>query len=295
MLDGHFGRKAYIAGTLLAVCLVAFVWDGADRVSTGPASGEGFYAASSRSERSSHPPAESLYRTFRVATFNIHSGRGIDSLVDLDRTADCLSSQCLSLPSLIGLNEVQGSALQGDANQAQLLAEILGAAWLFAPTERRWWRDHFGNGVLATCPVGPWLRIPLPSTGGKGFRNAVLLTLRPGERPGTPPVQVLLTHLDRTHDRRAQLAAITNLFLSLAEPAILMGDLNTSRSDPGLRELLAIPGVQDAVKAGSGDDIPERIDWILVRGLRVVNAAVVPGGASDHPLVWAECAVPGQE
>lgn len=294
MRCGGFGRKTRVAGCLLAACIVAALWQGADRVAVGSASGEGFHAASPHSPRPNHSPAAHS-GAFRVATFNIHSGRGADSLVDLNRTAGCLAPQGLPAQSIIGLNEVQGPTFRGDANQAQLLGDMLNAAWLFAPTERRWWREHFGNAVLATCPVGSWLRIPLPSTGGKGFRNALLLTIRPGERPGDRPVQLLVTHLDRTQDRELQLAAVSSLFLSLAEPAILIGDLNTTRGDPALRELLAVPGVQDAVAAGSRDDIPDRIDWILVRGLRIVNAAVVPGNASDHPLVWADCAFPDRE
>jgi endonuclease/exonuclease/phosphatase (EEP) superfamily protein YafD len=39
----------------------------------------------------------------------------------------------------------------------------------------------------------------------------------------------------------------------------------------------------------------ERIDWILVEGLAVVDAGAVETDASDHPLIWAELAGPGQE
>ena len=315
-----FGTFFRIA-CLLAIGVAAAGWIGADRVPTPAASGYGLVQPRTHILE---PDAGGAHRSFRVVTFNIHSGRGADGTFDLNRTADCLSelmhaaggtdpaSGAVQRPVvhqthddardlvgngringdagpgvITGLNEVQGTTWGGLPNQAESLGDLLGAAWLFAPTEHRFWRDHFGNGAMATIPVASWLRFPLPSTGGKGFRNALLLSIEPD---GQPAVRVLITHLDRTHDRALQLAAVTHLFLSLAPPAILMGDLNTTRDDQQVRRLLARHDVQDAVPAVQGNDNPGRIDWILVRGLRVLSAGIVERGASDHPAVWADLA-----
>ncbi|HEY2838423.1 MAG TPA: endonuclease/exonuclease/phosphatase family protein, partial [Pirellulales bacterium] len=106
-------------------------------------------------------------------------------------------------------------------------------------------------------------------------------------------VNVLLTHLDsRDLDRRQkQLRAAGELFLSLAEPAILLGDLNSMADDEQLRRLLDSPGVTDAVTAGGAKSNTDRIDWIITRGLRTLDSGVIDNGASDHPFVWAELEV----
>ena len=55
-----------------------------------------------------------------------------------------------------------------------------------------------------------------------------------------------------------------------------------------MRRLLAAPGVRDPLGEKLGAAAPPRIDWILARGMRPVDAGLREQGASDHPLVWAE-------
>ena len=66
-----------------------------------------------------------------------------------------------------------------------------------------------------------------------------------------------------------------------------MGDLNTRRGDEQIQRLLKENGVIDALDRGDAKPEPT-IDWLLVRGLRVVSSGRRDDGASDHPLVWAE-------
>jgi len=73
---------------------------------------------------------------------------------------------------------------------------------------------------------------------------------------------------------------------------VLMGDLNTPSNDPALGAMLSVGGAVDAVGAKLGQPTPERIDWILTRGLEAVDARVEDRGASDHPVVWAELRLP---
>ncbi len=213
-------------------------------------------------------------KTLRVGTFNIHSGIAIDDgKLDLDRTALQLEGV-----DLLGLNELRGGGLWREPNQAQLLGEKLKMPFLFAPTERRWGTEHFGNGMLCSLPVKNWLRIPLPGLAKKGLRNMLLASVDLGGRD----VQVLITHVDAVTDREEQLRIVIAMFLSLDEPAILMGDLNSRADDEQLQALLGREGVQD-VTDGRG-----RIDWIITRGLQTIRAEVRETNASDHPLIWAE-------
>jgi endonuclease/exonuclease/phosphatase family metal-dependent hydrolase len=218
-------------------------------------------------------------KTLRVASFNIHSGRNARGEFDLARTAELLDGF-----DLVGLNEVRGAYDWQAGDQAELLGRRLDMPWLFAPTTHRWLREDFGNGVLCSLPVRQWQRMPLAGTRGKGHRNYVRLTIEHGDRD----ISVLVTHLDRVQDRAAQLTDVIEHFLSLPEPAILMGDLNTTANDPELAALLAHEGVHDVVAEGMATQPTKRIDWILSRGLRGVAGGVAPNQASDHPLVWAE-------
>jgi len=258
------------------------VWQGSHRASTGPASGivlEGNVAAS---QLPSDGPAEPA--TLHVASFNIHGGRGTDGVCDLSRIAGLVRGF-----DFIGLNEVHGSGTSGPEPQVALLGRDLHQQWLFAPTERRWWHDHFGNGALTNLPVSRWYRIPLPSTQARGFRNLIwFAVLWRGQT-----INVLVTHLDRQVDRELQLQQVLALFQSLSPPALLLGDLNTTRADPVLAGFLKTSGAIDLVgpPADPGND-DGRIDWILSRGLERVAAGSVVNGASDHPFVWAEVRLP---
>jgi endonuclease/exonuclease/phosphatase family metal-dependent hydrolase len=218
--------------------------------------------------------------TFRVGSFNIHGGKGTDGRLDLARTAAALEGL-----DLVGLYEVRADR---KTSQAGRLARRLDAASLFAPTERRWWHDDFGNGLLARLPLKNWQRIPLPGTQDKKFRNAVLTSF---EIQGQT-VHLLATHVDTRTDRAAQLESVIALFLALEPPAILMGDLNSQRDDPLLQELLDRPDVTDALADANPAAKANRVDWIITRGLKTLHAEVRPNNASDHPLVWAEFTLP---
>ena len=260
-------RRIVAAGALgLAIVGLA----GSQRTAAPPRSGRSLMG------RIAAPPGETA--PLRVGTFNIRGGKGLDGRRDLRRTAECLRSL-----DLVGLNEVHGEAPWQPQDQAEQLGVKLGRAWLFAPTERRWWRDSFGNGVLASVPVTHWQAIPLPRQGSGGFRNVLLLKTPYRGRT----IHIAITHVDQKDDREAQLRAVIELFLSLAEPAILMGDLNSNADDPQIQRLLTAEGVEDPLAHFAAAGRPKRVEWILTRGLHTTDAGRVATAASDHPCVWA--------
>jgi endonuclease/exonuclease/phosphatase family metal-dependent hydrolase len=223
--------------------------------------------------------------TLCIGSFNIHGGKGRDGRRDLQRVAECLRGL-----DFVALNEVHGGGLWQSENQAWQLGRRLDMAWLFAPTARTWYCFEAGNALLSTLPVGVWQRIPLVRRYDRSYRNAVQVDLHFQGRT----IHVLATHINRRHDaeRQAQLGAVIALYLAMDEPAILLGDLNSDRRDPQIRQLLATPGVKEPVgqmftSKSAGGDSADRIDWIFTRGLRPIDAGVRDDGASDHPLVWA--------
>jgi len=266
-------KRRLLAIILVLVLGAAAAYHGSRHVSTSAAAGVGLEGES--------PPAVAPRTTLRIGTFNIHGGKGRDGIRDLDRTAETLAGL-----DFVALNEVHGPRLGRSGNQAQLLGTRLSQSWLFAPASRTWYCFESGNGLVSSLPVRCWQRIPLPRQFDRSQRNAVLVDLRHGERT----VHVLLTHVVRRDDRerQIQLRTVIALFLALAEPAVLLGDLNSTADDPQIRQLAATRGVVDALSSGIGPKADSLIDRIFVRGLRPVHAEIRDYGASDHPLVWAE-------
>lgn len=263
-----------LAGLLV---LVALVVAGDTRHPAGPASGAGLQAAQ-RLSPATRP-------TLRIGTFNINGSRALRQSGHLAAVADLLRQADVDL---VGLNEVHGAFLE-QPGQVEIIADRLRMGWLFAPTERRWWHDSFGNALVSRRDVLAWQRIALPGTQNRGHRNVLLVRMTHLGRE----VAVLITHLDRTTDRAAQLEAVLALFASLQAPAVLVGDLNTDQHDPRLRLALADGETRDAL----GDalwpgrplaETPHRIDWILTRGLRALSGGIVEPGVSDHPFFYVE-------
>jgi endonuclease/exonuclease/phosphatase family metal-dependent hydrolase len=223
-------------------------------------------------------------KSIRIATYNVHSLIGDDGRRDPDRTAAMLRDF-----DVVGLQEVRGYFSGAPRTQAEALGRSLSMNALFAPTERTRFHDDFGNAALTRLNVDSWFRIPLPGTQAAGHRNVVMLRTHLAGKPLT----VLITHIDRVEDRALQLQAVWQLFSSLDEPCVVMGDFNTKRSDPLLHAFLT--GATDAVAANltaTAPDRDDRIDWIFTRGVRVTASGIVDSHASDHPLVWAELTLP---
>lgn len=271
------GRWRFLLGVVVGLAAWGLV-EGLERSPTGADAGTAFHAASSPSVPLPDGPASKLVPHLRLGTFNIHGGRGPDGRLDLARTASRLHAL-----DFVGLNEVHGDWL-GQTSQAAELGDLLRLNWLFAPTESRFWHEHFGNAALSRIDIRAWQRIPLPRTGAKACRNMLLVETALGQ----PPLRIVVTHIDRTEPARTeQLRTVSAFFLSLAEPVVLMGDLNTTADDPLLRQLLATAGVNDALAPLEAPT--PRIDWILTRGLRSLDRGSYPAEASDHPNYWIEC------
>jgi endonuclease/exonuclease/phosphatase family metal-dependent hydrolase len=264
-------RLALRVGVLLALVLAAATGIGSLRVATGPL------------EVSPGAPARPFESAvLRVATYNIHSGIGADEKANLAWTAEALKGF-----DIAGLQEVHGSFSAG-GDQADQLARMLNVRAVFAPTELRWYHEHFGNGLLYRPDIDGYRRIPMPGSAGRGKRN--VLQTRILTRAG--PVRILVTHIDRGADRTAQLDLVRRLFLEAPAPAILMGDMNTDTADPLIAPFRNAAGVTDGLKQILGDGDVNRIDYIFTRGLKWRDGGLKDNGASDHPLAWGELELP---
>lgn len=265
---------------VLALAAGAFAYEGQLRRPIGPSAG----SLDVRIVASTIPPDQPA--RLKIGTYNIHMGKGTDGHRDLSRIAGVLGGL-----DFVGLNEVLGPGLFEHEDQAAVLGRELRMTGLFTPTEERWWHARFGNGLLSRLDVTSWLVVPMARNHGKSYRN--LLHVRARAANGAP-VNIVVTHIDRSDDRErhAQLRTVTDYFLALAQPAILLGDMNSDASDPEIVRLLAAPDVVDPLGKVKGFQSPRHIDWIFTRGVEVVDAGITPAGPSDHPHVWAELTVP---
>jgi endonuclease/exonuclease/phosphatase family metal-dependent hydrolase len=92
----------------------------------------------------------------RVATYNIHRGRGMDRRVRLERITAVLATID---PDVVALQEVIGPGLSG-TGQAEALGAGLGMGWVMAAT-RELRRHQFGNVVLSRYPIRDHTQIDL--------------------------------------------------------------------------------------------------------------------------------------
>ncbi len=267
------GRRKSVWIILLAVCIALYAVYAGRRTPVEAQSGVGISWPAD-----CQPVA---MPRFRVATYNIHRGKGTDGVRDLSRTVRVLREA-----DIVGLNEVGGPTLWCRSDQAEQLGRNMRIGWLFAPNQRRWHTYHFGNGLLSRFAVGRWASEPLLYDKDTSTSHRSLLTTE--IEVGQQIVTVMVTHLDRGEIRPAQLKHVLAEFLE-HEPAILMGDFNTDADDPLLTEFFTDSNNVDAIKATLSDaGNGGRIDWIITRGMNVLSGGVEPVGVSDHPCYWVD-------
>lgn len=213
-------------------------------------------------------------RSFTVCTYNIHRGRGLDGKRDLSRIAQMIEGY-----DLIGMQEVEGPGLRSFRDQASQLGEQCGYAVHFSPTRRRCFFPHRGNALLSRLPVTSWHREPLSPTVGKAFRNLTVYRILINGQA----VHVMNTHLSKPEEQSAPLHRVLEVLQGF-ERVVLLGDFNARPEYPALQQLLD-SGFVDAISVSDQDS--SRVDWILVRGLRVQWARSEPAGPSDHPFYTA--------
>jgi endonuclease/exonuclease/phosphatase family metal-dependent hydrolase len=253
----------------LTLVAALFVWQGSQKIPLGAAAG----TALNGPAPASRPSGDSL----RVATFNIDGEDG-------DATADTMRGF-----DLIGMQEVHGGLPVIGSNGAEALGTKLNLQWLFAPVERQWWRDAFGDGMLTSLPAEHWQRFPLNNEGADSNRELLILRLKFDGKP----LNVLNTHLDRGDDRENELTTAAALFQSMQAPAILLGDFNSQSDDPQIQALRSIPGVIDPIGDKVAASNNESWDRIFARGMTCVDCGFIDKGASDHPLAWVQLKLSG--
>lgn len=244
-------------------------------------------------------------RPLRAMSFNIHHGRGLDGVVDLERVAAAIEE---ADPDVVGLQEVDRhwSERSDFVDQAGVLARRLNMHVVYGanldrdPLEPDQPRRQYGTAILSDHPILEWRNVFLPRTGTNEQRG--LLEARVNVRG--VPVLVYNTHLQHNSqsERIAQIDAIREIIGTPQDSVVLVGDLNARPDTP---EIAAITEqLRDAwVAAGVGEGYTypaegpsARIDYVLTSAdVVALAAAVVTSDASDHLPVHADVALPGSK
>ena len=233
-------------------------------------------------------------RTFRVMTYNIHHGEGVDGKVDLGRIADLIKRE---QADIVALQEVdKGVQRTARRDFPAELAALTGMTCIFS-NNFSFQGGEYGNAVLTRFPVKRWT-------------NRHYQMLRAGEQRGL--LQVVLevhgrelvflnTHIDYRADDTERLMSAAEILTAIqsyhGRPMILCGDFNDT---PGSRthQKIAQAFLDTWTAAGTGDGftIPtpkatKRIDYLWLgkdSPVDVIRLWVPQSEASDHLPVVGE-------
>ena len=229
---------------------------------------------------------------FRVMTFNIHHGEGLDGKVDLDRIAKVILE---ANADAVALQEVDRNTRRtGGVDMAEELGKLTNMHVAFG-ANLDFQGGEYGTAILSKHPI-------------QSFENHVLKQARDGEPRGV--LQAVLdvgqgqmlfvcTHLDHTKDQAERLfsqSQFDDLFVKYKDlPAVFCGDFNDT-PDSELYKRMSEKWVDAWSLVGKGDGFTmtsasptRRIDYVWVSDkknfmLRWVD--VPQTKASDHlPLV----------
>jgi endonuclease/exonuclease/phosphatase family metal-dependent hydrolase len=224
----------------------------------------------------------------RVATYNIHRGRGLDGRERLDRIADVLREV---RADVIALQEV----LHG---QALVLAESIGAAVVFGAT-RRLPQGLYGNVCLSRLPFVAHERYNLTCLPFEP-RSCLRADVDVGH---AAPLHVLNVHLGLGYrERIRQVRMLSHIFgrVRLPGPRVLLGDFNEWFDGRASRLLVAEFGHARSRRrrlATHPSPLPVfRLDRIYhdpaIRVVRVgVHRSRLARVASDHLPTYADVAL----
>jgi len=230
--------------------------------------------------------------SFRVMTYNIHHGEGLDGKVDLVRIAEVIRRE---RADIVALQEVdRGVARTQRRDLPGELAALTGMSCVFS-NNFHYQGGEYGNAVLTRFPILRVANLHYSMLRTNEQRGLLQLTLNIGGRQ----LVFMNTHIDYRGDdseRWQNVQQIESLVQRYAgKPILICGDFNDT---PGSRTYQRMAETFDdswlQVGQGDGFTIPaakptKRIDYVWVSKdspFVPTHAWVISTDASDHlPVV----------
>jgi endonuclease/exonuclease/phosphatase family metal-dependent hydrolase len=169
---------------------------------------------------------------FRIATYNIHKGRGLDGRVCIERIARVLAEIDADLVALQEVVSHEGLSIQD--HQASYLADRFGCFYAIGET-RKHRGGVYGNVTLSRCGFELIRPVDL-SVAGREERGV----LRTDLRIGTHLLHIFNVHLGTAHrERRTQAVRLIDEDLlraiDISGPRIVLAARGNSKFRPGKR------------------------------------------------------------
>lgn len=240
---------------------------------------------------------------FKIMSYNIHSGIGMDGVFDMNRIVGVIRQ---AGADMIGLQEadVHWGPRSRFGHTVEELAQALGMFYYTAPVydlppQREGEPSRqFGVAVLSRFPIVRAANHRLtrlstqdreaPPTPMPGFAETVL------DVDGAA-VTVYVTHLDYRPDPALRQLQVTEMLDIVGDSSgkLLLGDFNAGPEAPELERLFERFGDTWSIRGSEpgltfpADEPRSKIDYILAGdGLRVTETSVIESQASDHrPIV----------
>ncbi len=232
--------------------------------------------------------------TFRVMTYNIHHGEGVDGKVDLARIAELIQRE---RADIVALQEVdKGTERTARRDLGAELAALTGLACVFS-NNYSFQGGEYGNAILSRFPIREATNTFYRKVNETEQRGLLQVILAGHGRE----LAFLATHIDHRREdaaRWSNVGEIETLVKQLGQrPLILCGDFNDVPSSRICRRLSeSFDDSWARVGQGEGFTIPaeqpnRRIDYIWISrtpSLTPMKAWVPESEASDHRPVVAE-------
>jgi endonuclease/exonuclease/phosphatase family metal-dependent hydrolase len=242
--------------------------------------------------RTSPPERMTSPQSFRVMTFNIHHGEGLDGKVDFSRIATLIQRE---RADLVALQEVDKGVLRTARRDLPAeLAALTGLTCVFS-NNFHYQGGEYGNAVLTRFPALSATNSHYQMLHTNEQRGILQLTLDVYGRRLT----FMNTHIDYRRDDSERLLNVREIGELMTQSGrhdvILCGDFNAMPDSQVYQRLKTMfNDTWESAGKGTGwtypaDNPRRRIDYIWISKttqLEAVNAYVSESAASDHrPLV----------
>ena len=233
-------------------------------------------------------------QTFRVMTYNIHHGEGLDGKVDLLRIAESIKRE---VADIVALQEVdKGVERTARRDLPDELAALTGMTCIFSNNYHHQ-GGEYGNAVLTRFPIKHWTNTHYQKVNEMEQRGILQLTLDVRGRE----LVFMATHLDHRPDDAARWSNVGEIEALEKQyrgrPLILCGDFNDTPESRVCRRInQTFEDTWRRAGNGTGFTIPaekprKRIDYIWIskeKSLVPLKIWVPQSEASDHLPVVAE-------
>ena len=231
----------------------------------------------------------------RILCYNIRHGRGMDNVVDLERTANAIKEW---KPDLVALQEVDRNTRRtNETDQAKILAELLTMYHVYGKAID-FQGGEYGLAVLSRFPIAEHKMILLPPDVQQEQRGILVAKI---SVPGTAPekkervIRFASTHLSVASqaERLVQTEKIDSLLSEESEPVIIAGDFNARLTSEPIVHFLK--NWKDAADPAWGKNAtpnpPGRIDYIFFRAkdsFEVLESRTIDDKiTSDHMPIFS--------